>query len=211
MNIEYRSASATDFDAIVEIFLANMNLSIFTSSTDKEALRNLAVMFLANDFRNASYIQIAQCNDEICGVLIGVTRTISTKALVFDSKPLVKQAKANLRSSDQGVQVLSDLAKNKSPMSPEDDSVTSDCDSELVFFSTNAKYRRHKIGSTLVASFEAFLRQCHAKKYFVFSDSLCTYQYYDNNGYDRVSTRQNTFNPAVENYTYVKDVCDSDI
>lgn len=206
MNIEYRPASADDFDAIVEIFLANMNLSIFTTSTDTDALRNLAVIFLANDFRHASYMQIAECQGEICGVLIGVTRTLPTKALVFDSKPLVKQAKANLRSFEEGVKVLSDLAKNKSPISFTSNSAISDCDSELVFFSTNAKYRRHKIGSTLMTGFETFLKECNAKKYFLYSDSLCTYQFYDNNGFQRVEKKQNIFNPAVENYTYVKEI-----
>ena len=183
-----------------------MNLSIFTSSTDKDALRNLAVIFLANDFRNASYIRVAECHGEVCGVLIGITRAVPTKALDFDSKPLVKQAKANLRGFDEGVKVLSDLTKNNGPMPASNNSAISDCDSELVFFSTNAKYRRHKIGSTLIAGFEAFLQECNAKKYFLYSDSLCTYQYYDNNGFQRVEKKQNTFNPAVENYTYVKGV-----
>ena len=201
MTIQYRRATPEDFTAIVDLFIINMNLSVFTTATDKQALRQLATLFLAKDCHRATFIQVAEKDDIICGVVIGVTRDDQHKALSFDAKSIIDQIEKNLLLSEQGRQILSDLqvkeaagAKRKKV----------DFDSELQFFCVDPNYRRHRIGATLIRAFETYLVVQGATTYALYTDTLCTYQYYDNNGYQRIVQYPNHLNPQVMHYTYVK-------
>ena len=201
MTIQYRRATPEDFTAIVDLFIINMNLSVFTTATDKQALRQLATLFLAKDCHRATFIQVAEKDDIICGVVIGVTRDDQHKALSFDAKSIIDQIEKNLLLSEQGRQILSDLqvkqaagAKRKKV----------DFDSELQFFCVDPNYRRHRIGATLIQAFETYIIAQGATTYALHTDTLCTYQYYDNNGYQRVNQHPNHLNPQIMHYTYVK-------
>ena len=201
--IQYRDAVPEDFTAIVDLFVNNMNLSVFTTATDDEALRQLATLFLAKDFHSATFMQVAEFDGIICGVIIGVTKQDAHKALAFDDKPLITQAKETLRLSVQGRQVLNDLQVKDEISARRQDR---DFDSELQFFCVDANHRRHHIGGTLIQAFEAYLIAQGVASYALHTDSLCTYQYYDNNGYQRVDQYPNPLNSQVEHYTYAKSL-----
>lgn len=205
-NIQYRPATADDFTGVVDIFLASMNVAIFTAVTDPQALRHMAGLFLARDFQKAGYIQVAESGGTLCGVLIGTTDKVSQPALEFDAVPWVNACEAALKQTPAGCQVLHDIKGSSDPTLLSKSAALSDCDSELVFFSASPDYRRCGIGSQLVKNFEAFLKARGACKYYLYSDSLCTYQFYDSYGFQRVEKRQNDFNPDVDNYTYTRVV-----
>jgi ribosomal protein S18 acetylase RimI-like enzyme len=206
MDIKYRNGSADDFNGVIEIIVSSMDFSVFTKATDKDVIRSMAAVSLAKDFHTADYIRIAECNEKVCGFLIGATNVVSTPALSFESESIIKKAKEKLSKSEEGRMVLAEMKQNdeKEKSAPKS-TATSDCDGELVFFAIDEKYRRYKIGSTLIESFEEYLKECGAKKYFLYTDSQCTYQYYEKNGYERVERKQSAFNPSVENYTYIKE------
>ncbi|GAF56676.1 hypothetical protein JCM18901_2419 [Psychrobacter sp. JCM 18901] len=113
MTIQYRRATPEDFAAIVELFIVNMNLSVFTTATDKQVLKQLATLFLAKDCHYATFIQVAEYDDITCGVVIGVTKEDSYKALPFDDEPIIVQIEQKLGLSEQGQQVLIDLQKKR--------------------------------------------------------------------------------------------------
>lgn len=201
MTIQYRRAAKDDFAAIVDLFVNNMNLSVFTNVTDGQALRQLATLFLAKDFHSATFMQVAEYGDIVCGVIIGVTKNDPFKAIVFDDKAIISQVEGELRLSEQGQQVLRDLkSKEMACVSQED----IDFDSELQFFCVDPNYRRHRIGATLIQAFEDYLLAQGAASYALHTDTLCTYQYYDNNGYQRVDQYPNHLRPQIEHYTYIK-------
>ena len=201
MTIQYRRATPEDFSAIVDLFVVNMNLSVFTTATDKRVLKQLATLFLAKDYHHATFIQVAEYGDIICGVVIGVTKQDQYKALPFDDKPIIDQIESKLRLSEQGQQVLSDLQKKESAGAKRK---KVDFDNELQFFCVDPNYRRHRIGATLIQVFETYLMAQGVTTYALHTDTLCTYQYYDNNGYQRVDQYPNHLNPQIMHYTYVK-------
>jgi ribosomal protein S18 acetylase RimI-like enzyme len=203
MTIQYRRATPEDFTAIVNLFVVNMNLSVFTTATDKQVLKQLATLFLAKDCHRATFIQVAEYDDIICGVVIGVTKEGPHKALLFDNKPIIDQIESKLRLSEQGLQVLSDLQKKETAGAKRK---KVNFDSELQFFCVDPDYRRHRIGATLIQAFEAYLVAQGADTYALHTDTLCTYQYYDNNGYQRVDEYPNHLNPQIMHYTYVKSL-----
>ncbi|WP_296206797.1 GNAT family N-acetyltransferase [Psychrobacter sp. UBA3480] len=178
-----------------------MNLSVFTSATDKRALKQLATLFLAKDCHHATFIQVAEYGDIICGVVIGVTKEDPHKALLFDNKPIIDQIENKLRLSDQGRKVLSDLQKKETAGAKRN---KVNFDSELQFFCVDPDYRRHRIGATLNQAFETYLVAQGAVTYALHTDTLCTYQYYDNNGYQRVDEYPNHLNPQIMHFTYIK-------
>lgn len=201
MTVQYRCATPEDFSAIVDLFVVNMNLSVFTSATDKRVLKQLATLFLAKDYHHATFIQVAEYGDIICGVVIGVTKQDPYKALLFDDKPIIDQIENKLRLSDQGRQVLSDLQKKETTGAKRK---TVNFDSELQFFCVDPDYRRHRIGATLIQAFETYLVAQGVTTYALHTDTLCTYQYYDNNGYQRVDEYPNHLNPQIMHFTYIK-------
>ncbi|MGP4734262.1 MULTISPECIES: GNAT family N-acetyltransferase [unclassified Psychrobacter] len=203
MTIQYRRATPEDFTAIVDLFVVNMNLSVFTTATDKQVLKQLATLFLAKDCHRATFIQVAEYDDIICGVVIGVTKEYPHKALLFDNKPIIDQIENKLRLSKQGRQVLIDLQKKETAGAKRK---TVNFDSELQFFCVDPNYRRHRIGATLIQAFEAYLVAQGVTTYALHTDTLCTYQYYDNNGYQRVDEYPNHLNPQIMHYTYVKSL-----
>lgn len=207
MNIEYRNASADDFNGAIEIFVSSMDHSVFTKATDKDVLRSMAAISLAKDFHTVDYIRIAECDKKLCGVLIGTTNVVSTPALFFDHESIIKNAKEKLSKSEEGRMVLAEMKQNdeKNEYAAESTAV-SDCDGELVFFAIDEKYRRHKIGSILIKRFEEYLKECGVKRYFLHTDSQCTYQYYESNKYERVKKKKSTFKSFTEHYTYVKEL-----
>lgn len=211
MTIQYRCAVIEDFAAIVDLFVNNMDLSVFTTVNDKLALRQLATIFLAKDCHRATFVQVAEYNGVICGVIIGVTKGTPHKALLFNLESIIKQAEDGLRLSKQGRQVLSDLqvkdrqvkdTQTKDTSETEEEKV--DFDSELQFFCVNQNYRRYRIGTMLIRAFEDYLIMQGATTYALHTDTLCTYQYYENNGYQRVDQYPNYLRPQVEHYTYIK-------
>jgi GNAT superfamily N-acetyltransferase len=201
MTIQYRRATPEDFAAIVDLFVVNMNLSVFTTATDKQVLKQLATLFLAKDCHHATFIQVAEYDDIICGVVIGFTKEDSYKALPFDDKPIIDQIENKLRLSKQGRQVLSDLQKKETASAKRK---TVNFDSELQFFCVDPNYRRHRIGATLIQAFETYLVAQGVTTYALHTDTLCTYQYYDNNGYQRVDEYPNHLNPQIMHFTYIK-------
>lgn len=201
MTIRYRRATPEDFSAIVDLFVVNMNLSVFTSATDKRVLKQLATLFLAKDYHHATFIKVAEYGDIICGVVIGVTKQDQYKALPFDDKPIIDQIENKLRLSEQGRQVLRELQEKETAGAKRK---KIDFDSELQFFCVDPNYRRHRIGATLIQAFETYLIAQGADTYALHTDTLCTYQYYDNNGYQRVDQYPNHLNPQIMHYTYVK-------
>lgn len=206
MTIQYRCAVIEDFAAIVDLFVDNMDLSVFTTVNDKLALRQLATIFLAKDCHRATFMQVAEYNGIICGVIIGFTKGAPHKALLFNHESIIKQAEDGLRLSKQGRQVSSDLQVKdrqvKDTSETEEEKV--DFNSELQFFCVNQTYRHYRIGTILMRAFEDYLITQGATTYALHTDTLCTYQYYENNGYQRVDQYPNHLRPQVEHYTYIK-------
>ncbi|CAM3488165.1 hypothetical protein GCM10016272_08750 [Psychrobacter glaciei] len=201
MTIRYRCATPEDFSAIVDLFVVNMNLSVFTSATDKRVLKQLATLFLAKDYHHATFIKVAEYDDIICGVVIGITKQDPHKALSFDDKPIIDQIENKLSLSEQGRQVLRDLQEKEAASTKRK---TVNFDNELQFFCVDPDYRRHRIGATLIQAFETYLIAQSVTTYALHTDTLCTYQYYNNNGYQRVDQYPNHLNPQIMHYTYIK-------
>ncbi|AIW19545.1 GNAT family N-acetyltransferase [Vibrio coralliilyticus] len=199
--IHYRNATVKDFKAVVDMFASNLDFGVFTSVKDEETHYHLATIFTANDFFNGNFIKIAEYNGHVCGVLIGSTSMTPDKALAFERETVINKAKAKLQMSASGRKLLCDMNNKQKQANVENHY---NCDSELLFFCVDKNYRRNHIGSTLMQSFENFLIEKGAQGYFLYTDTQCSFQYYENNGYQRVRSHLNKFNPRVKHYTYIK-------
>ncbi|NOH70511.1 GNAT family N-acetyltransferase [Vibrio pectenicida] len=204
MNIHFRTAKATDFDNVVELYVNNMDLRALTKATCKSEFHSLAILNLAQDFYKANMIMVAECKSEICGVIIATSAQTNQVAISFDPAPRLQKANMALKNTPQGQRILAerqDKLTSYHHKIQEDDG-----NSELLLICIDKKFRRQKIGSQLIEQYEAFLRQLGVNKYRLVSDNLCTYQYYDTNGYDCVKQEESAFNPDVTRFIYTKNV-----
>ncbi|PNH77883.1 hypothetical protein [Vibrio diazotrophicus] len=112
-HIHYRKAVQQDFETIAGMFAANMDLSVFTSVKDTSSLEHLATIFIACDFMRSTFIEIAEHDGKICGVILGSTRLTREKAVEFDYKGIVKQAKAALQTTAAGQQMQLSILRKK--------------------------------------------------------------------------------------------------
>ncbi|EDP59232.1 GNAT family N-acetyltransferase [Vibrio sp. AND4] len=199
--IQYRDATVEDFKAVVDLFASNLDLKVFTSVKNEEIHYQLATIFTANDFFNGNFIKIAEFKGLVCGVLIGSTSKTFDKALTFERETIINKATARLQMSAPGRTLLSEMNTRKKQAKGGNDH---NCDSELLLFCVDKNYRRNHIGSTLMQAFENYLTEKGSQGYFLYTDTQCSFQYYENNGYQRIHSRPNRFNSKIEHYTYIK-------
>ena len=65
-----------------------------------------------------------------------------------------------------------------------------DCDTtyELTLFAVSSKARGHGVGSELLRQMTDHLKEAGAKNYFLYTDTNCSWQYYENRGMKRCTT-----------------------
>jgi len=207
MNIKYRDASIEDFNGVVALCLASIDFSVLTKATDQVILHYVASASLASDFYLSDYIKIAEYKGKMCGVLMGITHLVPRSKSIFDYESIIRNANAFFKTSKEGLMVLGEMKQNrKNETSLLKSTVTSDCKGELTFFAVDEKFRHFKIGSTLILNFEAYMKKGGVMKYFVYTDSQCSFQYYDHNGYTCVESIPSVFKSSVQHYTYTKEL-----
>ena len=207
MTIHYREGRVEDFNSILELYKEGMNLEAFTDATSEAAQIQMIKIFLANDFAAANHFTVAECDNDIAGVLIGSSKLDKHKVIKTDMNPIKEQARQQLAKLDEGPMALSDMQKKHHMMAQDNAQDPEELyDGELIFFCTSKKHQRKGIGSRLVAIFEEYLERIKANSYFLYTDTLCSYQYYEMNGFDRVQEKKNLINPSVAIFVYKKEL-----
>ncbi len=60
-------------------------------------------------------------------------------------------------------------------------------DNELILFINDPSVRGQGVGRTMLLRFEDYLRSRGAQDYYLFTDTMCTYSYYEKHGFTRVA------------------------
>lgn len=60
-------------------------------------------------------------------------------------------------------------------------------DNELILFINDPSVRGQGVGATMLRRFEDYLRANDARDYYLFTDTTCTYGYYERHGFERVA------------------------
>jgi N-acetylglutamate synthase-like GNAT family acetyltransferase len=199
----YRDFDKKDIDELA-ILLAE----IWNPSLDGEVALQAGKVDLAHFAISATYWKIAELNGEVVGVAAVRVGQPSLESVEFWEN-LSNQSFAKLHELDsKAAQTLKDyyeFERNAHTQMMEN----CECDTtyELALFAVSSKSRGHGVGSELLRQCVLRLKEAGAKSYFLYTDTNCNWQYYENRGMKRcaryVSTEEETEKTDVEElYAY---------
>ena len=82
-------------------------------------------------------------------------------------------------------------------------------DGELTLLIVDKQYRRVGIGKTLIHQFLEYMKQTKAKNFYLLTDTMCQYTFYDRQGFRKIGKQKvNLVNELkeIEIYLYDKDI-----
>ncbi|MCR4753674.1 MAG: GNAT family N-acetyltransferase [Candidatus Saccharibacteria bacterium] len=170
-----------DYASVINYAIVGMHFDWYMSS--KMVLKAYGKYFLYTELNRATQVIAAYKGDELAGVLLAeikgekpvhysffrhiYVRVFDVLQHLFAGGAVGAYDKANMK-------MLADYKKK------------AEVDGELIFLAANPDMRGKGVGTILL---EELIRREPGKRIYLFTDSACTYQFYDNRGFDRVGER----------------------
>ena len=169
--------------------VANLLASIWYPELSGEAALCAGKMDLAHFAANTSHMRVAALDGSVVGIA-AVRVKSPNKETVLKWKKFYSDVALRLQSLEPRVaQEILDYCSFEKKAQAKMLSECSDClDYELTLFAVSSKARGHGVGSTLLKQAVQYLKEAGAKSYFLFTDTSCTWQYYENRGMKRISS-----------------------
>ncbi|WP_122646407.1 GNAT family N-acetyltransferase [Enterococcus mediterraneensis] len=177
MELAFKQLEKKDYKKAIQFAIKGMHFDWYTKS--KLLLNLYGRYFWYLELNRATQIIALYADDELAGVLLadikGKTKKhhsfgqkLYVKLFDFLQNVFVKDSKGGYDATND--ELLSDYLKKHSP------------DGEIVFLAANPDLKIKGIGSKLLKEFE---RREQGKEVFLFTDSGCTYQFYERRGFER--------------------------
>ena len=197
MSIQIKELRESDYEKAIDFTLIGMHFDAFFEKGSKLA-RDYAESFWYDELAKSNEIIAAYDeNGEFAGVLL---------AEIYGKEKLKNQniPRANLQDESAD----SDIAKFDREYEKANNEMLVDyrknneIDGELCLFAVDPNRKGQGIGSILLAEFEA---RAKGKNIFLYTDSNCTYQFYEKRGFERVGERDiNLGDAQLSCYLYHK-------
>ena len=146
-------------------------------------------MDLARFAAKTSYMRVACLDGSVIGIAAVRAKNSSEKNVLHWQK-FYDSAVSHLRDLDP--KVAQEILDYHSFEKKAQEKMLSECsgnlDCELTLFAVSDKARGHGVGSTLLKQVVQYLKDAGAKTYFLFTDTSCTWQYYENRGMKRIAS-----------------------
>ncbi len=174
MELAFKQLEKKDYKKAIQFAIKSMHFDWYTKS--KLLLNLYGRYFWYLELNRATQIIALYADDELVGVLLADIKGKSKKHHSFSQKLYVKLfdflQNVFVKDSNGGYdatndELLADYLKKHSP------------DGEIVFLAANPDLKIKGIGSKLLKEFE---RREQGKEVFLFTDSGCTYQFYERRG-----------------------------
>lgn len=193
MNLEIRELNEKDYKKAIQFAIRGMHLNWYM---DNELILYLyGKYFWYMEMLHATQIISVYAGNELAGVLLAkirgerqkyysLTKSFYVKVFEILQNLFVKNGVSVYDIAN--AEMLKLYCKENSP------------DGELIFLAANPDIKIKGIGSTLLHEFEKRLK---GKKIYLYTDSGCTYQFYEHRGFERVGEKDiimNLGNKTVE-------------
>jgi ribosomal protein S18 acetylase RimI-like enzyme len=182
MNIEIKELQKKDFKKVIEFAVKGMHFDRYTEN--KWELDIYGRYFLYLELQRASQVLAAYIEDRLVGVLMADMKGEKKKYLSIWRKVylfLIEKAlsvgyKSGTDKYDEANQEMySRYIKHNLP------------DGEICFLAVDSTVQGKGIGSCLLKRLEELER---GKRIFLYTDSNCTYQFYERKGFKRVEEKE---------------------
>ena len=197
MSIQIKELRESDYEKAIDFTLIGMHFDAFFEK-GSELARDYAESFWYDELVKSNEIIAAYDeNDEFAGVLL---------AEIYDKesseKPSIPKSFLQKQSSNP---VVSEFDGEYDRTNSEMLSNYRECnqvDGELCLFAVDPSRKGQGIGSILLAEFE---KRVKGKNIFLYTDSNCTYQFYEKRGFERVDECEiNLSDSVLSCYLYHK-------
>lgn len=187
-SITYRSYQNTDFDAIAAIIRQAWKYDAFT---DEKTAAKMAKVFLRSCLAEQTFSQVVLIDGVPKGIIL-VKNTHTHKhtlwawlkrSLSILSLLLTKEGRSLSKIFGSVTEIDKELLER----------CADTYGGEIVFFAVNASLRGKGIGKQLFAFAMEYLRAENIHDYYLFTDTSCTYQFYDRQGLTRRWEKAHTF------------------
>lgn len=200
MQIEFKPMAKADYNKAIDFAIKGMNFDRYTEQRWMQKM--YGKYFWNSELSNSSMLLAAYDGDRFVGALLADIKGQPKLKASLGSRIFVKafellmglMARKDVDEYDQANQEM--LAEYKKQ--------GGSIDGEIKFLAADPSLKGQGIGSQLMAEFE---RRAKGKTIYLYTDSNCTYQFYDHRGFKRVGQRQLDFGKDFfECYLYAK-VC----
>lgn len=204
MQTRLRKAVAEDIPAISEI----SRRIWFDDAT--EGGHEFSTLTALNDtlhlVRETTYSQVAVSEDDgtVLGALLARVDGEAPQAgeRLAQVESAFGKTATTLSASEHGRGIVSYLERDRADTQQLAASVRKETPTELLLFILSPQARGHRLGSALYDGFLAHLRERGVRDYYLYTDSTCSYGFYDHRGLRRVAERKKA--PTVEGGHYDK-------
>lgn len=187
MKITLREYQEKDFKTLEKIIRQTWH---YDELTDSSTATKLARVFLSSCLTNYTFSRVAIDNGVPIGIILANHKSVHKCPL----KLRLKQMKAvlSLYLSKEGRQVMK-IFENVSGI---DKLLLKQCGNypaELALFAVDSTYRGKGIGKQLFQSVIEYMKKEEVKKFYLFTDTSCNYQFYEHQGMIRRCEKEHTF------------------
>ena len=181
MKLTFKPLEKKDYKKAIHFAVEGMNFERYMGN---ELLLNLyGRYFLYMELNRATQILALYAEDELAGVLLAEIKgekkkhrsfgqQIYVKIFDFLQNIFAKESKGAYETANE--QMLAAYLKKHSP------------DGEIIFLAANPDLKIKGIGTKLLTEFE---KREKGKEIFLFTDSGCTYQFYERRGFERLKEK----------------------
>ena len=184
-SIIYRPIAEKDFSDIKDIINSSFGLHRFFINS--EVLDCFLIQYLYECLAEATYTCVAEKDNKVAGFIIGNSKNDSfmngqeeylNQAKIFKNKLIDYGNKYNVKMNDYDnlKEVYKELIKD----------YENSFDGILTLFITSEAYRGMGIGKKLFSDFLGYLKNFNAKSFYLYTDSKCSYGFYDRMGFNRL-------------------------
>lgn len=179
MNFEFKKLNHKDHKRIIGYAIKGMHFNIYLKS--KLLIKMYGKYFWYLELLNATQILALYVNNELAGVLLAdmydetkcyksFSKKLYVKFIDFIQKIFFKNSVSTYDEANK--KMLDEYKKNNKP------------DGEIRFLAANPDLKIKGIGTKLLDELE---RREKKKEIYLFTDDLCTYQFYEHRGFEKMN------------------------
>ena len=180
MSIQIKELNPNDYDIVRKFAIGGMNLNRHTEY--EYELYFYSKYYIFFELLNSTQIFAAYENDKLVGVLFAEFKNEPKKVNSFYMKIYVKSIDFIMNVFYKGLNIY--MEANKDMFN--EFKKNNDPDGEIRFFAVDPNLKGKGIGTLLLKHLENIEK---GKKVFLYTDSGCTYQFYEHRGFKREQER----------------------
>lgn len=184
MNLEIRELKRKDYSKVIQYAIEGMHFNWYLEN--KVVLNLYGRYFLYLEMMKATHVLAAYYGDELAGVLMcemkgrkpkyhSFWKSLYVKVVDFVQRTFVKDGVGPYDETNK--EMLANYSKDIN------------LDGEIVFLAANPNIKIKGIGTFLLAELEKIEA---GKRVYLYTDTGCTYQFYEHRGFERVGEKEVT-------------------